>query len=84
MPQLFKKKQLQLAASSARGIEFMQKQVSVKLPHGSQMASGAGYNPHVEYYRWHRSGRWRLRDRLCSRLLEGERHVSDLSTLRRT
>jgi len=38
MPQLFKKKQLQLAASSARGIEFMQKQVSVKLPHGSQMA----------------------------------------------
>jgi hypothetical protein len=39
MPQLFKKKQLQLAASSARGIEFMQKQVSVKLPHGSQMAT---------------------------------------------
>ena len=25
-----------------------------------------------------------VRDRLCSRLLEGERHVSDLSTLRRT
>ena len=39
MPQLFKKKQLQLAASSARGIEFMQKQISVKLPHGSQMAT---------------------------------------------
>jgi hypothetical protein len=39
MPQLFKKKQLQLAASSARGIEFMQKQVSVKLPQGSQMAT---------------------------------------------
>jgi hypothetical protein len=35
----FKKKQLQLAASSARGIEFMQKQVSVKLPQGSQMAT---------------------------------------------
>jgi hypothetical protein len=39
MPQLFKKKQLQLAASSARGIEFMQKQVSVKLPQGSQMGT---------------------------------------------
>ena len=26
-------------ASSARGIEFMQKQVSVKLPQGSQMAT---------------------------------------------
>ena len=35
----FKKKQLQLCRLVSRGIEFMQKQVSVKLPQGSQTAT---------------------------------------------